>query len=660
MENQEVTIFAETNFRGAKQKFGIKRDDRRKHMYVIGKSGMGKSVLLHNMIVQDIQNGYGVGVVDPHGDLAESLLDFIPPNRINDVIYFDPADVEYPIAFNVLESVDETHKHLVASGLMGVFKKIWPDVWSARMEYILNNTILALLDFPGSTMLGINRMLSNKMFREKVVENVKDPVVKSFWTNEFAKYTDKLATEATASVQNKVGQFLSASILRNIVGQPKSTIDMRQIMDSQKIFIANLSKGKLGEDNMKLLGGMLITKIQLAAMERVDIPEDERKDFYLYVDEFQNFATESFASILSEARKYRLNLIVAHQYIAQMKEEVRDAVFGNIGTLVCFRVGAADAEFLEKELEPIFTMNDLVNLAKYSIYLKLLIDGVTGDAFSAGTLAPFDAEVKSNRETIINVSREHYSNTRSEVEEKISRWIEVNNNEARGGSAPKSFPRNPSVSKVAYTPKEGIYEKAERKEVKPVEAEKHFVPIIPRTENVNKPKIVEKDHFEKDFKTGLNEAVCAKCGEKTYVAFVPDGKRPVYCKECLRLVREETRIKPKESIAPIVREQKPEEHKEKKEVDLMGLKGLLNEAMSEVEKEVRVKNQELREEKKEERENIVTKNTGEVKKSVLASIPVSPSVIPVKAGIQKSLKKETNSIAKKDEGKLKEGEIVKL
>lgn len=636
MNNNEVTIFAETNFRGAKQKFGIKRDDRRKHMYIIGKSGMGKSVLLHNMIVQDIQNGYGVGVVDPHGDLAESLLDFIPTNRINDVIYFNPADVEYPIAFNVMESVDESHKHLVVSGLMGVFKKIWPDVWSARMEYILNNTILALLDFPGSTMLGINRMLSNKMFREKVVENIKDPVVRSFWVNEFAKYTDKLATEATASVQNKVGQFLSASILRNIVGQPKSTIDMREIMDSQKIFIANLSKGKLGEDSMKLLGGMLITKIQLAAMERVDIPEDERKDFYLYVDEFQNFATESFASILSEARKYRLNLIVAHQYIAQMQDEVRDAVFGNIGTLICFRVGAADAEFLEKELEPVFMMNDLVNLAKYNVYLKLLIDGVTGDAFSAATLSPFDAEVKSNRETIINVSREHYANTRSEVEERIFRWIEVNNSETRGGgSTPKNFSHNPSK---AYAPKEGVYEKVDRKEIKPVpvEVKKTFVPIIPRVEGENKPKIVAKDHFEKDFKTGLNEAICTKCGNKTYVTFVPDGKRPVYCKECLKAVREGLNIKPKENKATIAWESKPEERKEKKEVDLLGLKGLLNEAMSEVGKEVRIKNQELREEKK--------------------------SVIPAEAGISKSeIKKKENSPAvKKDEGKLKEGEIVKL
>lgn len=600
--NKEVTTFAETTFRGEKRGFGIKRDDRRRHMYVIGKTGMGKTVLLKNMIAQDIRNGYGVAVVDPHGELAEELLEYIPANRINDVVYFDPSDVNYPIAFNVLEAVDERHKHLVASGLMGVFKKIWPDVWSARMEYILNNTILALLDYPDSTMLAINRMLSNKPFREKVVDNVKDPLVKSFWVNEFAKYTDRLATEATSSVQNKVGQFLSAAILRNIVGQPKSTINMREIMDEKKICIINLSKGKLGEDNMKLLGGMIITKIQLAAMERVDIPEEERKDFYLYVDEFQNFATESFASILSEARKYRLNLIVAHQYIAQMKDEVRDAVFGNIGTLVSFRVGAADAEFLEKELEPVFTMNDLVNLAKYNIYLKLLIDGVTGDAFSAMTLSPFAAEEKSNKEKIISASRERYANKKEDVEEKISRWIELNQEE----------PRKP-FKPPFRAPKEGIYSKTEKTEENPA---------APQPEIVNKPKIVKEEHFEKDSKD-LNEVVCSNCGQKTFVSFIPDGKRPVYCKECLRESRKEKR----EIKKPQKKEyERKEENREKKEVDLKGLKDLIGGAMKEEESRI---------EKKEEVKNV------DVKKDI-------------------EEKQEKTSINKKDQKKLEEGEVVKL
>jgi len=372
--NTDINFFGETNFRNIKNKFGIRLDDRRRHLYVIGKTGMGKTAMLQNMAIQDIQNGKGVGFVDPHGEAAEELLDFIPSSRINDVIYVNPADLDYPIAFNVMESVGLEHRHLVASGLMGVFKKIWPDVWSARMEYILNNSILALLEYPGSTLLGVNRMMSDPEFRSKVVAKITDPVVKSFWVNEFARYNQRYETEATAAIQNKVGQFISAPLIRNIIGQVKSTINMREIMDQGKILILNLSKGRIGEDNSTLLGALLITKIQLAAMSRVDMPEKDRKDFFLYVDEFQNFATESFANILSEARKYRLALILAHQYIAQMDETVRDAVFGNVGTLISFRVGAEDAEYLEKEFVPEFLAQDIVNLANYNIYLKLMID----------------------------------------------------------------------------------------------------------------------------------------------------------------------------------------------------------------------------------------------------------------------------------------------
>lgn len=428
MTNQnQINVFAKTNFRNKEVAFGIKQDDRRRHMYIIGKTGMGKTTMIENMIVQDILAGNGVAFVDPHGESVEKILNYIPQNRINDVVYFNPADLDFPIAFNPLESVDPKYKHLVASGLMGVFTKIWANVWSARMEYILNNTILALLDTPGNTMLGIARMLVDKKFRKKIVDNVKDPVVKSFWVDEFANYNDKFRNEAIAPIQNKVGQFLSSAIIRNIVGQPKSSLDLREVMDGQKILLLNLSKGRIGEDNSALLGAMFITKVQLAAMSRVDVPEEERTDFYLYVDEFQNFATESFATILSEARKYRLNLTIAHQYIGQLITEtkstkIKDAVFGNVGTIILFRIGATDAEELESEFDPTFTPTDMVNLTKYHIYLKLMINGTASQPFSAVTLPPL-SEKTGSVDKVIRVSRERYSNQREQIEEKITRWM---------------------------------------------------------------------------------------------------------------------------------------------------------------------------------------------------------------------------------------------
>lgn len=421
VSNPDVNFFAATNYRAQKRKFGIKLDDRRRHMYVVGKTGMGKTTLLENMVLNDIYAGHGVGLVDPHGDFAEKIINFVPPNRINDVVYFNPADINYPIGFNILETVNPEHRHLVASGLMGVFKKIWPDVWSARMEYILNNTILALLDYPGTTLLGINRLLAEEDYRDKVVKALKDPVVKAFWQTEFAGYSEKFRTEAVAPIQNKIGQFLSASVIRNIVAQVKSRINIREIMDEKKIFIMNLSKGRIGEDNSRLLGGMLITKLQLAAMERVDLPESKRNDFFLYVDEFQNFATESFANILSEARKYRLDLIMAHQYMEQLDEKVLAAVIGNVGTMVTFRVGSSDAEILAKEFIPTFVEEDLVNLPKYQIYLKLMIDGVASRPFSAETLGAIGFPTNSS-EKVIRVSRERYATAREKIEDKIMRW----------------------------------------------------------------------------------------------------------------------------------------------------------------------------------------------------------------------------------------------
>lgn len=447
----EITVFAETNFRNKRVLFGIKDDDRRRHMYLIGKTGVGKSVSLENMLISDIRKGNGVAIVDPHGDTVEKIVRHIPSSRINDVIYFNPADTEHPIAFNILEEVNPQYKNLIAQGLTGVFKKIWADSWGPRLEYILMNTILALLEYPGSTLLGITRMLVDKNYRRKVVTKITDPIVKAFWVDEYANYNERFRTEAISPIQNKVGQFLSSSIIRNIVGQPKSTIEMRKIMDEKKILLLNLAKGRIGEENSALLGAMMITKIQLAAMSRVDIPEEERKDFYLYVDEFQNFSTESFANIMSEARKYRLSLIIAHQYIEQLGEPVKAAVFGNVGTIICFRVGAEDAEFLEKEFLPYFDQNDLVNLPKYNIYLKLMIDGVASNPFSATTLPPVEGET-GNYEKIVKVSRERYARPVEAVEEKIIRWSGVEemyraSAEEESGEQPKERKPNPNKKK---------------------------------------------------------------------------------------------------------------------------------------------------------------------------------------------------------------------
>jgi CxxC-x17-CxxC domain-containing protein len=469
--NPEITYIAKTNFRGKDQLFGIKRKDRRQHMYVLGKSGTGKSVLLQNMIIQNIRNGEGVCVVDPHGELVEEILRSIPEERVSDVIYFNPADTEYHIGFNVLEIKDPKYKHLVASGLMGIFTKIWANAWSARMEYILNNAILALLDTPGTTLLGIQRILVDKDYRQKIIGNLKDPVVKTFWIHEYEAWQDKFRNEAIAPIQNKVGQFLSTSIIRNVVGQGHSSIDVFEIMNQGKIFLVNVSKGRVGEDNSALLGGMLITKIQLAAMERVRIPEPERKDFYLYVDEFQNFVTDSFASILSEARKYRLNLIVAHQYTAQLvingSSAVRDSVFGNVGTMIIFRVGAEDADFLEKEFEPEFMAEDIVNLPNYHIYLKLMVDGVTSRPFSAATMPPLAVDYDS-KEAVIAKSRELYTKSREVVEKEINDWSGMMGSGDDKGST-----------------------------------------------------------------DGKWKATCSTCGKDVFVPFEPQPGRPVYCKDCM-------------------------------------------------------------------------------------------------------------------------------
>ena len=463
-KNKEITYIGYTTYRDKNNLFGIKRKDRRQHVYILGKSGTGKSVLMFNMVIQNIQNGDGVCVVDPHGELVEGILSAIPPHRMKDIIYFNPADPDYHIGFNVLELVDSKYKHLVASGLMGIFTKIWANAWSARMEYILNNAILALLDTPGTTMLGIPRMLVDKDYRQKIISNLKDPVIKAFWIHEYEAWQDKFRNEAIAPIQNKVGQFLSTSIIRNVVGQSKSTINVFDIMNEGKIFLVNVSKGRIGEDNSSLLGGMIITKIQLAAMERVRIPESERKDFYLYVDEFQNFVTDAFASILSEARKYRLNLTVAHQYTAQLisdkNSSVRDSIFGNIGTMIVFRVGADDAEFLEKEFEPEFTPQDIVNLPNFKIYLKLMIDGVTSRPFSAKTIPPMiKAGNKKVEEEVIKSSRDLYCRPREVVEREINNWSGMSIGDDSNSGSVEKFPAQCSICKretfVPFKPEVG-------------------------------------------------------------------------------------------------------------------------------------------------------------------------------------------------------------
>ncbi len=428
-DKNRVTRFAATDRRNKRIQFGIKAEDRTRHMYIIGKTGMGKSTLIENMAVQDIKNGEGFAFIDPHGKSADLLLDYIPPERIKDVVYFAPFDMENPISFNIMEDVGADKRHLVANGLMSVFKKLWVDAWSARMEYILSNVLLALLEYPDSTLLGVNRMLADKSYRKKVVDNTKDPAVKAFWTEEYAKYSEKYTQEAIPAIQNKIGQFTSNPLIRNIIGQPHSSFDIRKMMDERKILIVNLSKGRVGEGNANLLGSMLITKIYLSAMSRANLTETELKklpNFYMYVDEFQSFANESFANILSEARKYKLSLVMAHQYIEQMSEEVTAAVFGNVGTQIMFRVGATDAEYLEKEYAPVFTAEDMVNLGIYQIYLKLMIDGVASHPFSAVTLPPIKPPEKSSREEVVASSRELYAHPRLLVEQEINAWYGPN------------------------------------------------------------------------------------------------------------------------------------------------------------------------------------------------------------------------------------------
>ncbi len=404
-------------------KFGIKPADRRQHMYVIGQTGTGKSTLLKNMAISDIREGHGIALIDPHGELVEDILNFIPKHRTNEVVYFNPSDTQNPIGLNVLEARDEDEKQLVASSLISVFKHLWIGFWGPRLEHVFHNAILALMDTPGTTLLGVYRMLADDDYRREIVSHVKDPIVRLFWEKDFDEYPPQFRKEVASPIQNKIGQLLTTP-LRNIVGQTRSTVDLRFIMDNSRILLVNLAKGRIGEDKANLLGSVIVTKLYLAALERQKMPENDRKDFYLYIDEFQNFSTDVFPSILSEARKYRLDLILAHQYTHQLSENVKHAVFGNVGTLVAFRVGSIDAKELAVEFLPTFNEQDIEHSENHHIYLKLMIDGKRSLPFSAVTLPPVcKCGEEADRETIIKVSRERYAKRKEEVETKIEKWI---------------------------------------------------------------------------------------------------------------------------------------------------------------------------------------------------------------------------------------------
>lgn len=406
-EKNKINFFAKTQFKNTEMVFGIKDRDRLRHIWTVGKTGTGKSTMIANMAIDDLKKGRGLGVIDPHGDLCDDILDYIPPNRINDTVYFNPADRDFPIAINPLEVTRPEEAELVVSGLMAIFTKVWANVWSARMEYILRNSFMTLVSVEHSTFSDVLRIMSDAKFRNKILEKVSDRDLVAFWKEEFDQMPPALQKEAIAPIQNKVGQFVTSPLIRRIINNPKSSISIDEIMDGKKIFLANLSQGRLGEDNAALLGAMLITKFQVAAMRRVDKAKDERIPFYLYVDEFQNFATSSFIKILSEARKYGLALTLANQYMAQIPADVQKAILGNAGTLISFGIGAEDASIIHKEFAEVLSENDLVNLKNFQIAVKLMIDWHSTRPFLANTL-PLPANKNNNREKVLRISRERW------------------------------------------------------------------------------------------------------------------------------------------------------------------------------------------------------------------------------------------------------------
>ncbi len=402
--------------------FGISVIDQRQHIYVIGKTGSGKTTLLRNLIVQHIEYGHGVALIDPHGDLAQELLHHIPPNRADHLVYFNPGDLDFPIGLNLLANVPPRDRHLIASGIVGAFKSIWRDSWGPRLEYILYNALSALLDCQNVTLLGINRLLVDEQYRAHIVRQIKDPFIRSFWIEEYAAYDPRFQREAIAPIQNKLGQFLLNPVVRNILGQVKTKISIPFIMDNGRLFIANLSKGHLGHEKANLLGSLLATEFQLGAMARADRTEELRPDFYLFIDEFQNFTTDAFASMLAEARKYHLCLILSHQYIDQLEFPIRQAVFGNVGTLISFRVGHTDAEILEKEFGHAFPASSLADLDRYETVIKLLENGTNNTPFRAKMLPPLGNSLGRFMK-LIEHSRQRFAIPRLVIEERLNRWL---------------------------------------------------------------------------------------------------------------------------------------------------------------------------------------------------------------------------------------------
>lgn len=432
LPTDDCVYIGETMYRNKRIKFGLKDDDDRlRHLYVIGKSGTGKSTLFESMITQDIVNGAGVGVLDPHGETIDRILERIPDNRLDDVIYFDPSDTERPIGLNLLEIDDPSQKNLMASGLVAAIKQHFDYSWGPRLEYLLNYAILTLLEVPGTNMLGITRLLEDKNYQSYILHSVKDPLVIKFWETEFKemKGNQKLVTEAISPIQNKVNRFLASTTIRNVLGQRHSTLDIEDAMNSGKILLINLSKGKIGGDNANLLGALLVSRIQFYALQRANLAPEKRKPFYLYVDEFQNFATGSFEEILSESRKYKLGLYLTHQFTAQLPEALLKAVYGNVGTIMSFSLGAPDAKELANEFAPYFTADDIISLERFHVYMKLMVDGMTSHPFSARILVPWEDNflvgATKNRERAIQLSREKYGNPREHVEAKINKWIET-------------------------------------------------------------------------------------------------------------------------------------------------------------------------------------------------------------------------------------------
>lgn len=456
LPTENCVYLGETLYRNKTVRFGIKNDeDRLRHLYVIGKSGTGKSSLFVSMISQDILSGQGLAVLDPHGETIERVLERIPDNRIQDVIYFDPSDTERPIGLNLLEIDDPSQKNIMASGLVSAIKQHFDFSWGPRLEYLLNYAILTLLEVPGTTMLGITRLLEDDNYRKYILHNVKDPVVTRFWEEEFRlmKGNQKLVTEAISPIQNKVNRFLASTTMRNILGQRKSTLDFWGAMNSGKIILMNLSKGKIGSDNANLLGALLVSRIQFCALQRVKIPYEQRIPFYLYVDEFQNFATGSFEEILSESRKYKIGLHLTHQFTGQLPEDLLKAVFGNVGTIMTFALGAPDAMELAKEFAPYFDEEDLISLERFQVYTKLMIDGMTSHPFSAKIILPWDDNFMvpktHNKEKIIQFSREKYGVPREHVEEKVNKWVTTKFDKglavAQQYSTPDQIPQEGSV-----------------------------------------------------------------------------------------------------------------------------------------------------------------------------------------------------------------------